>query len=90
MANIVFLLWLVILSCLSLWVTEKYRHHAPAPDSRLLICFYIAYALMVPRLMDYSCIMLTVPIVYLIIKLHARGPGTVAYSLEPISKLLTA
>lgn len=85
-ANIVFLLWLVMLGCLSLWVTERYRHHAPAPDSRLLICFYcIVYALMIPRLMNYSSILLIVPIVYLIIKLHARALRTVAYSLVILS-----
>jgi len=85
-ANIVFLLWLVILGCLSLWVTERYRHHAPAPDSRLLICFYcIVYALMVPRLMNYSCILLIVPIVYLMIKLQARALRTAAYSLLVLS-----
>ena len=85
-ANILFLLWLVILSGLSLWVTERYRHHAPASDSRLLICFYcIVYALMIPRLMNYSCILLIVPIVYLIIKLHARALRTVAYSLVILS-----
>jgi len=85
-ANILFLLWLVILSGLSLWVTERYRHHAPAHDSRLVICFYcIVYALMIPRLMNYSCILLIVPIVYLIIKLQAGALRTVAYSLVILS-----
>jgi len=86
MVNIVFLLWLVILGCVSLWVTEGYRYRAPAPDSRLVICFYcIVYGLMIPRLMNYSTILLIVPIVYLIIKLQAKALRTVAYSLVILS-----
>ena len=76
-----FLIIALAVAVLSLVAVVRYRRTAPEPDAKVMIYFACAaYALLVPRMKDYSYILLLIPTLHLLRTLPRRTlvPAAVA------------